>query len=497
VNLLHPLGPGIWRITQRFGEHPEWYADYGLAGHEGLDFGVVVGTPVYASHDGTAIPASGTTYGQQVWVYGDGVTTVYAHLSGFTLGESGCHVYAGDQLGYSGDTGRSMGAHLHFGLKVSGEYVEGFRGWIDPEPYLPKGDSVTQLWMQCQGHNYDPWVLDHAQRLGGVKLLNPQHGDWRKFTERGIPILGRMVWPNNSDKGHIFNGAAGADAWFRDFWPTARQMGTITLWEGPNEPECHTVTQAQALDQFTARLADLFHDNGLRLVGVNFSTGHPLFDKWALLGSALSKVDFLGRHSYACSEPWFSRDQWWHPYRLLKDVDAIRDAGLRVPPIILGETGIDRAGDPNDDGWRARGVSREDYTTLLTQYALRLGSLVPELKAVAPFTWLSTGWPSFDIDRDTSAMLVAKWLPSQSVPDAPPEPSEPLDERIRNAAWQLRGIPYNPDAAFSAYAREHGLGAPLTVEAYGQVDGYALQAFVGGIVYAKVGDWANVTHTAW
>jgi len=495
--LAHPLGPGSWRITQRFGEHPEWYAQYGLAGHEGLDFGVPEGTPVYASHDGMAIPAVGTIYGKQVWVYGDGLTTVYAHLSGFTMGESGQQICAGDRLGYSGNTGRSTGPHLHWGLKKSGEFVEGFRGWIDPESYLPRRGDMTQLWMQCQGHNYEPWVLDHAQRLGGVKLINPQDGDWRQFTERGIPVLGRMVWPDDSDKRHVYSGAAGAEVWFADFWPTARQMGAITLWEGPNEPVAFTVAQAQALDAFTARLADLFHDNGLRLVGINFSTGHPAFEMWALLGNALSKVDFLGRRSYACEEPWFGQDQWWHPYRLVEDVAAIRDAGLRVPPIVLGETGIDRAGNPDTDGWRARGVSREEYTTLLTQYALRLGSLVPELEIVTPFVWLSTGWPSFDIDRDTSAMLVAKWSPSQAVPDAEPKPSVSLEERIRNAAWQLRGVPYNPDAAFAKYAREHDLGAPLTTEAYGHVEGYALQAFVGGIVYAKVGDWGNVMHIPW
>jgi hypothetical protein len=222
---------------------------------------------------------------------------------------------------------------------------------------------------------------------------------------------------------------------------------------------------------------------------------------WQHLGNALGKVDFLGRHSYACEEPWFGHEQWWHPYRLVEDVKAIRNAGLRVPPIILGETGIDRAGDPDTDGWRGSGdgrpVDRNTYTTLLVQFALRLGSLVPELMTVIPFVWLSTGWPSFDHDRETSEMLVTKYTPSVAVPDPIPAPSESVEDRVRNAAWQLRGIPYNPDAAFARYAREHGLGAPLTIEAYGQVDGYALQAYVGGIVYAKVGDWGNVKHIDW
>lgn len=303
---------------------------------------------------------------------------------------------------------------------------------------------VTALWMQCQGHNYDPWVVEHAKALGGVKLINPQYGDWRKFVDAGVPILGRMVWPNDSDKGHIYNGAEGAEAWFDDFWITARAMGAITLWEGPNEPTAWNVTQAEALDAFTARLADLFHDNGLRIVGLNFSTGHPDLGVWQHLGNALAKVDYLGRHSYACEEPWFDRSHWWHPYRLVEDVRAIRAAGLRVPPIILGETGIDRAGDAMADGWRARGVDANTYTTLLVQYALRLGSLVPELAAVSPFVWLSTGWPSFDIDQATSAMLVAKWQPAQSVPDALPAITDAYLEQARR-----HKVPINPDGALA------------------------------------------------
>ena len=303
---------------------------------------------------------------------------------------------------------------------------------------------MTQLWLQTQGHGYADWVVAHAKALGGVKLLNPQYGDWRKFADAGVPILGRMVWPNDSDKRHVADGAIGAERWFADFWPTARQCSGITLWEGPNEPETWTIADAQRLDAFTARLADLYHDNGLRLVGLNYSTGHPEFALWQHLGNALAKVDYLGRHSYTVAEPWFDRDEWWHAYRLVEDVKAIRAAGLRVPPIILGETGIDRAGDPAMDGWRARGVDRNTYTTLLVQYALRLGSLVPELAAVAPFTWLSTGWPSFDIDQATSAMLVAKWQPVAAEPGPLPAITDTYLEQARGYK-----VPINPDGALA------------------------------------------------
>jgi len=236
---------------------------------------------------------------------------------------------------------------------------------------------------------------------------------------------------------------------------------------------------------------------------LNNGTGRPGdFGLWRCFGASLAAMPYWGRRSYTLAEPWFDPGDTWHAFRLERDVKAIRDLGFRVPPIIVGETGIDRAGGPTTDGWQARGVDANTYTTLLAQYALRLASRVPEVVVISPFVWLSTGWPSFDIYREASAQLVEKWQPVACDPAPLPDPEPPdlgmtVAERVRNAAWNLRGVPYNPDAAFAKYARQHGLGAPLTVESYGQVEGYALQAFVGGIVYAKVGDWANVTHIPW
>ena len=66
---------------------------------------------------------------------------------------------------------------------------------------------------------------------------------------------------------------------------------------------------------------------------------------------------------------------------------------------------------------------------------------------------------------------------------------------IRQKAWDTVGVNYNPEAAFSRYARQNGLGIPLTNEF--DVNGYRCQGFVGGIVYAKIGDWGNVLHAEW
>ena len=79
-----------------------------------------------------------------------------------------------------------------------------------------------------------------------------------------------------------------------------------------------------------------------------------------------------------------------------------------------------------------------------------------------------------------------------------PEANLP-DDVVREAAWNAAGIPYNPEAAFSRYAREHELGTPQTDEfdfSYKGVN-YRGQGFSQGIVYTKVGDWANIKEMTW
>jgi hypothetical protein len=81
-------------------------------------------------------------------------------------------------------------------------------------------------------------------------------------------------------------------------------------------------------------------------------------------------------------------------------------------------------------------------------------------------------------------------------PEPDPEPGEITDEDIRRAAWDYWDVPYNPDAAFPVYAREHGLGVPLTHE-FDLNDTIRAQGYAGGIVYATIGDWANIHELEW
>ncbi|MCS6772891.1 MAG: peptidoglycan DD-metalloendopeptidase family protein [Thermoflexales bacterium] len=92
--------------------------------HTGVDFSASVGTPVRAAAPGKIVatdsfPIRGNTI---VIDHGRGVYTTYCHLSRFNV-EPGALVQAGDVIGYSGNTGRTLGPHLHWELAVGGVLV--------------------------------------------------------------------------------------------------------------------------------------------------------------------------------------------------------------------------------------------------------------------------------------------------------------------------------------------------------------------------------------
>ena len=136
------------RITQRFGENPQVYAEFGQAGHEGVDFGVSAGSPIYACADGEVFqvrPDDGNDYGLHVRVRhqvdGCEYRTVYAHLSQALVSKNQ-HIRTGERIALSGNTGHSYGPHLHLTLKLIGAQTPGYPAWVvDPFPYLQEAET--------------------------------------------------------------------------------------------------------------------------------------------------------------------------------------------------------------------------------------------------------------------------------------------------------------------------------------------------------------------
>ncbi|MBI2410008.1 peptidoglycan DD-metalloendopeptidase family protein [Candidatus Kaiserbacteria bacterium] len=113
-------------ITQYFGNTAFSTANpqvYNGKGHNAIDFGAPIGTPVYASMGGTVLGTGNTdlirgcySFGKWVMViHGNGLSTLYSHLSAIDVAK-GQQVSAGQLLGLSGMTGYATGPHLHFGV---------------------------------------------------------------------------------------------------------------------------------------------------------------------------------------------------------------------------------------------------------------------------------------------------------------------------------------------------------------------------------------------
>ena len=121
-----------------------FYQAIGLKGHGGIDVPSGLGTPVYASHDGVVFEAQDygpAGIGVVIFNPQERFKTLYWHLKSFTV-KHGDPVKAGDLIGYVNNTGYSSGNHLHFGLKRTDNlgntinFDNGYRGSIDPLPYL-------------------------------------------------------------------------------------------------------------------------------------------------------------------------------------------------------------------------------------------------------------------------------------------------------------------------------------------------------------------------
>ncbi len=91
--------------------------------HNGVDFAAPKGTKIYAAYDGKVVAATySSSMGNYVMIdHGSGLFTIYMHASKLYVSK-GDIVVAGEHIAGVGSTGRSTGNHLHFSVRLNGEY---------------------------------------------------------------------------------------------------------------------------------------------------------------------------------------------------------------------------------------------------------------------------------------------------------------------------------------------------------------------------------------
>jgi murein DD-endopeptidase MepM/ murein hydrolase activator NlpD len=119
--LRSPLQYG--NVTSGFGLRKHPILGYNRA-HNGIDYGVPTGSPVWAVGDGHVTRASyDAGFGKVIEIrHPNGWLSQYGHLSKIDV-KVGQHVSQKEFIGKTGSTGMSTGPHLHYGLKRFNSYV--------------------------------------------------------------------------------------------------------------------------------------------------------------------------------------------------------------------------------------------------------------------------------------------------------------------------------------------------------------------------------------
>lgn len=148
----------LQNCTQGYGATS--FAVYGYKGkwHNGVDFGIPIGTPILAAESGVVLAVGDQdkycykgAYGKFVLIKHDNnLTTLSAHFSKYLV-TAGTRVTRGQVIGYSGKSGYATGPHLHFSVfatptipPASPGFAEGTKASKSCGP-MPYGGDLNPL----------------------------------------------------------------------------------------------------------------------------------------------------------------------------------------------------------------------------------------------------------------------------------------------------------------------------------------------------------------
>jgi hypothetical protein len=234
------------------------------------------------------------------------------------------------------------------------------------------------------------------------------------------------------------------------------------------------------------------------------------------------------------SVPQWARDEYLKP---LNAPDVFDDAGgdhhlfaavigldgqlIREQEILFWSDGFERLGEADYDGYINRMTKvRSGWANVVTGPG---SSYVPERGESGPWCWAPNGvsevvcggglpsnhhisffvvWqaianPEGGAGGDDHEIFLP--ITPSAVPGAAAGPAVEINAAailaLRTAVWSRLGVEFKPDSVLAAYARQVGLGMPVTQEF--EVAGIRAQGFQGGIAYVTPGDRGRLGHLSW
>lgn len=193
-------GPSSYKghtITSQYGEKRATEI------HRGVDFAYYMNEPVYAFYGGTIwLVGWMDGFGKSVVIEDKyGYRHVYGHLNGYAKGlHVNKKVNAGDLIGYAGNTGRSGGAHLHYGVWIPGarsDTLDGKNQTVNPIDYLNK--VLTESNKQSSRN------VENAKQNAPTTKPKPQNKQQNKTTTK--PKNKKITTPKTTPKVNVQTGS--------------------------------------------------------------------------------------------------------------------------------------------------------------------------------------------------------------------------------------------------------------------------------------------------
>lgn len=180
---IRPIEGNI-HITSKYGSRID-PKDRTPGFHNGIDIGCNIGTPLVAIEDGKLVinKTNGggvhKGYGHYLVIEHNGFCTLYGHMLGLSRLNVGQIVRKGDVVGYSGNTGKSTGPHLHFEIR-QGSYGRSF--WQKDS----KGKYINSI---------DPQKFQLKERWKEIlRKKTSRAEDWIRFVEKNRnDVIGRFL----------------------------------------------------------------------------------------------------------------------------------------------------------------------------------------------------------------------------------------------------------------------------------------------------------------
>lgn len=152
------------RVTSGFGarRHPVLNR---MRMHRGVDYAAPIGTPIFAAGEGRVKFAGWQSgFGRTVILdHGNGITTLYAHMSRLGPYRVGQRVRQGTTIGFVGMSGLATGPHLHYEFRVRGVHKDPLRVTL-PKPEPLNGPALAEF------RRATAPALAQLKRIEGVQL---------------------------------------------------------------------------------------------------------------------------------------------------------------------------------------------------------------------------------------------------------------------------------------------------------------------------------------